>query len=104
MLFGLSDEVRQAIVMVAMQDAPSTGKANIAALLAQDTAQQQKEELAKEKSMANASEEFIDGLYYHSMYFSDACWKDDYQVVAINLLKLKSDAARYNALKENILI
>jgi hypothetical protein len=37
MLFGLSDEVRQAIVMVAMQDAPSTGKANIAALLAQDT-------------------------------------------------------------------
>ena len=104
MLFGLSDEVRQAIVMVAMQDAPSTRKANIAALLAQDTARQQKEELAKEKSMANASEEFIDGLYYHSMYFSDACWKDDYQVVAINLLKLKSDAARYNALKDNILI
>ena len=54
--------------------------------------------------MANATEEFIDGLYYYSMYFPEACWKDDYQVVAINLSRLNSDTARYNALKENILI
>jgi hypothetical protein len=36
-----------------------------------------KEELAKEKGMENAMEEFIDGLYYHGMYFSEACWKDN---------------------------
>ena len=54
--------------------------------------------------MANASEEFIDGMYYYKMYFSDACWKDDPKNVATNLNRLKSDTARYNALKENILI
>jgi hypothetical protein len=38
------------------------------------------------------------------MYFSDACWKDDQRVVARNLGKLTSDASKYNALKENIMI
>ena len=104
MLFGLSDEVREAIVLVAIQDAPSTRKANNADILAQETARRKKEELAKEKSMANASEQFIDGMYYWRMYFSKACWKDNSNVVATNLNRLKSDTARYNALKENILI
>jgi hypothetical protein len=63
-----------------------------------------KEELAKEKGMENATEEFIDGLYYHDMYFSEACWKDDPRVVKRNLKKLKSETAEYKAPKENILI
>jgi hypothetical protein len=63
-----------------------------------------KEELAKETGMENAMEEFIDGLYYHGMYFSEACWKDDPRVVKRNLKKLKSETAKYIALKENILI
>ena len=43
-------------------------------------------------------------MYYWSMYFSEACWKDDFKVVEKNLRRLKSDAKRYHALKENILI
>ena len=61
-----------------------------------------KEELAKEKGMKNATEEFIDGLYYHGMYFSEACWKDDPRVVKRNLKKLKSETAKYKALKEKV--
>jgi hypothetical protein len=104
MLFGLRTEVQHAIVLAARLDAQTARKANTDAILAQDTARRKKEELAKDKSMANASEEFIDGMYYWNMYFSKACWKDDFNVVEENLRKLKSDAKRYHALKENILI
>jgi hypothetical protein len=38
------------------------------------------------------------------MYFSPACWKDDRRVVAKHLKKITSDTAKYNALKENIMI
>jgi hypothetical protein len=54
--------------------------------------------------MEKAREEFIEGLYYHQMYFSDACWKNDQRFVARNLGKLSSNASKYNALKENIMI
>jgi hypothetical protein len=60
--------------------------------------------LAKEKGMEQAREEFIEGLHYHQMYFSDACWKNDQRVVARNLGKLTSDASKYNELKESIMI
>jgi hypothetical protein len=62
---GLSNELRQAIVLVAMEDALSTGILNRTDIQAQDTAWQEKEELFKEKNMENATEEYIEGLYYH---------------------------------------
>jgi hypothetical protein len=83
---------------------PATRAKTNDAILAQDTAQQRKEELVKEKDMEQAREEFIEGLYYHQLYFSDACWKNDQRVVARNLGKLTLDASKYNALKENIMI
>lgn len=46
--------------------------------------------------MADASEEFIDGMYNWNMYFTKACWKDDFKVVEKNLCRLKSDAKQYH--------
>ena len=63
-----------------------------------------KVELLKEKNLECATEAYIDGLYYYRMYFSPACWKDDRRVVAKHLKKITSDTAKYNALKENIMI
>ena len=100
----MPDDVKQAIVLVAMEDAPSTSRQNRADIQAQDTARQEKEELLKEKTLEDATEEFIEGLYYHRMYFSPACWKDDYRIVARELRKLSSESAKYQALKENIQI
>ena len=101
---GFPDDVRQAIVSVAMEDAPSTRKQNTAAIQAQDTARREKEEMFKERNLENATEEFIEALYYHQMYFSPACWKDDPRCVARELRKLSSESAKYHALKENIMI
>ncbi len=101
---GLSDEIRQAIVWVAMEDAPSTQIQNRIDIQAQNTARGEKEELFKEKNMENATEEYIEGLYYHQMYFSPACWKDDHRYVTRELLKLSSESAKYHALKKNIMI
>jgi len=57
MFHGLSDVIREAIVLVAMKDAPSTQKKNNDAIQAQATAQQMKVELLKEKKygMCNRS-------------------------------------------------
>ena len=38
------------------------------------------------------------------MHFSPACWKDVRKIVAKHLKKISSDTAKYNALKENIMI
>ena len=54
--------------------------------------------------MENATEEYIEGLNYHRMYFSPACWKDDHRYVTRELRKLTSESAKYHALKENIMI
>jgi hypothetical protein len=94
---GLSEVIREAIVTVAMKDAPSTRKKNNDAIQLQATAQRMKVELLKEKNLECATEAYIDGLYYYQMYFSPACWKDDRRVMAKHLKKITSDTAKYNA-------
>ena len=59
----------------------------------------EKEELLQEKS-----EEYIDAVHYHRMYSFDACWKGDPKIVTSELGKLNSKAAKYRAIKENIMI
>jgi len=54
--------------------------------------------------MEKATEEYIEGMYYRKMYDSAACLKGNVRVVDCELKKLTSDTARYDALKENIMI
>ncbi len=87
-----------------MEEASSNCKQSRTDIQAQDTTRREKEELYKKKNLENATEEYIEGLYYHQMYFSPACWKDDLKYVARELCKLPSESAKYHALKENIMI
>ena len=54
--------------------------------------------------MAKASEDYIEAIYYHRMYDSMACWKGSASRVNEGLKKLRSKMAKYDALKENIMI
>ena len=97
-------ELRQAIVRVAMKDAPVTKLRNNEDLALQAKARRAKEEMIKAKNMEKATEEYIEGMYYRKMYDSAACLKGSVRVVDRELKKLTSDTARYDALKENIMI
>ena len=52
-----------------------------------------KEEMIRAKNMEKATEEYIEGMYYHKMYDSAACLKGDVRVVDRELKKLTSDTA-----------
>ena len=97
-------ELRQAIVRVAMKDAPATKLCNNEDLAFQAKARRAKEEMIKANNLEKATEEYIEGMYYRKMYDSAACLKGDVRVVHCELKKLTSDTARYDALKENITI
>ncbi len=58
----------------------------------------------KEKNINNVTEEYIDALYYHCMWSSDACRKNDPTNVTQELKKLHSQSAKYNTIKENNMI
>ena len=96
--------MREAIVLVAMQDAPKTHVQNKANLELQAKARKKKEDMFWEMSLEKASEEYIDAVYYHQMYSSEACWKNHPKVVTSELGKLSSESTKYYASKENIMI
>ena len=104
MFHQFPEEVRHAIILAAMEDAPVTRERNNADLAAQAKAKREKEEIAKEKNMEKASDEFIESTYLIRMYNSDACMKDDPKNVTDMLKKLTSKAAKLRALKTNISI
>ena len=67
-------------------------------------ARQEKEKLTKEKNTEKSSKDYIEALYYHCMYYSEACLKGTTGVVTTAFYKvtMPSNAVRYHALKENI--
>ena len=97
-------DASQAIVSAASQDATKTRERNNADLKLQAKAWKRKEDVILEESLEKKSKEYIDAVYYHRMYHSDACWKDDPKDVTSELGKLKFDTAKYRAIKENIMI
>jgi hypothetical protein len=101
---SIDEDIRQIIVSIAMEDAPNTIIMHQAELDVQANARRMKEELIKQKNIEKATEEYIDALYYHAMYSSAACWKGDPKIVSVELSKLKTQTAKYNAVKENIQI
>jgi hypothetical protein len=97
-------EIRHAIVVVAMKDAPATRLRNNEDLALQAKARREKEEMIKAKNMEKATEELIEAMYYYAMYSLAACWKDNVRIDDSELKKITSETARYDALKENIMI
>ena len=70
-------------------------------LAAQRAARQRKEEIARERGEAAATEAIIDALYYHEMFHSAARWKTA-AVVDREVNALSSKSAKLEALKEQI--
>ncbi len=83
---------------------PSDHPNNNEDLALQAKARRAKEEMVKTKNMEKATEVYIEGMYYRKMYDSAACLKGDVRVIDRELKKITSDTARYDALKENIMI
>ena len=100
---GLPEGTRMALVKVAMEDAPKTTEINNVLLNRQREAKRLKVEIAKEKILQKATENYIEAVYYNRMYRSDACWKT-VREVSNGVKKLKTKKDKYEALKENIKI
>eukprot|EP00956_Cyclotella_meneghiniana_P021742 scaffold40045_cov23-Cyclotella_meneghiniana.AAC.1 len=99
----LDEAIREAIVLVALEDAPNkTQVQHRAELESHARARCIKEELIRQKNDKQVTEAYIDALYYHKMYNSAACWKGDSRVISHELKKLTSNTAKYIAIKENI--
>ena len=97
----LSNEMRTALLLVARRDAEKVQKFDTQALDKQRDEKEKKEQIKLKYNMDCATESFIDAIYYHEMYNSEACWRVSRDVDR-GLKKLKSNTAKINALKENI--
>ena len=63
---------------------------------------EKKAEIPKDLNLEKTKEGLIEATYYFRMYSSDACWKEDVNLVQANLDRLESKIAKLDALKENI--
>jgi hypothetical protein len=104
MFHGLDKDIGTMIFEAAMKDAPATLRKNSEAIERLNKVRREKEELIAKRRLENANEDYVDAVYYLSMYNSLACWRGDKRVVTKELGKLSSESAKYHALKENILI
>ena len=102
LFYDIDEAIQECIVSIAIEDAPRTRQQHIVELEQQATARRVNEEIMKEKSLQKSMEENIDAQYYYRMWDSPACWKDDSKIVTKELKKLKSESAKYHAIKENI--
>ena len=73
-------ELRVAVMVMAVEDAPATRKNNTLSLQKQLDCKREKEEMLKQKSLDKATEEFIDATYFHRMGNSNAYWTTVSQV------------------------
>ena len=103
---SLDPALREAIVTVAMRDAKFTQAKNNKLIEDQMKAKHEKDKLAKEKGMEKASDEYIEALYYLSMYNSEnpAVCAKKVKDVTDQLKKMTSATQKYRFLKENIMM
>ena len=99
----LSTEMKNSLLLVARDDCHKLQKLDALELQKQRDEKERKEEILKKQSLKNASEAYVDAIYYHEMFRSPACWRTS-AAVDRELAKLKSKSAKLSALKENIRI
>eukprot|EP00957_Ditylum_brightwellii_P154557 11763066-Ditylum_brightwellii.AAC.1 len=86
--------------MVSMEDVPDTRESNNKALSLQCKHKHEKEELAKQKGMENASDEYIEAMIYCQLWDSDSACKTVADVIRYMMtLKYKKD--KLQMLKDN---
>ena len=99
-----NEELRHAIVLTVIRDAPETQAIHQKELELQAKSRREMEELAKQKNMNNATDEYIEAAYLIKMYHSYAGIRDDPKNVTKVLNSLPTKTAKYEALRQNILM
>jgi hypothetical protein len=102
MFYQFHPNLRDCLLMVAIEDAPVTTSANREALDKQQEAKRKKEEIIERKSLQKAQEGLVELSYYWEMCNSNVCWRGNPNIVQKMWAWLKSDTAKLEALKENI--
>ena len=102
MFHQFSSKIQRCLMLVAIEDSPTTKRANHSSLELQRKCREKKADLLKEFNLEKTKEDLLEATYYYRMYFSEACWKGDKRLVKRNLGKLTSKTAQLDALKENI--
>ena len=100
---SLPIELQQSIIETARRGAANARKCFDDALRKQKESRQQKEEIARRKKIATCREEYIVAIELWEQYHSPRCWKTVEYAQSV-YGQLKSETARLNAVKEQILI
>jgi len=100
---SLPIELQQSIIETARRGAANVRKCFDDALHKQKESRQQKEEIARRKKIATCREEYIVAIELWEQYHSPRCWKTVEYAQSV-YGQLKSETARLNAVKEQILI
>ena len=99
----LSKEMRESLLMFALNAAPRVRVAAREAEEKQRAAKEEKRKMMKQKKILAAQEEYVKALTYIEMYHSPACWKTPEEVNQ-RFNNLSSESARKEAVKEQIRI
>jgi hypothetical protein len=102
MFHQFDPNMRECLLMVAIEDAPETISVNRDDLDKQREAKRKKKKMIKKKSLERAKEDLVEASYYWEMYHSDVCWKGKQSIVGKMLGRFKSESAKIEALKKNI--
>ena len=97
--YEFSREVQHAIVFASMADAPENKAIHQEELELQARTRRKKEELAKQKNIDAATEEYIEATNFIKMYHSEAGIKDDPKNATKVLKSLPTKTEKYEALK-----
>jgi hypothetical protein len=91
------------IIQAVKENANATWKRIDSALALQAEGRRRKEEIAMQKKIDAAQEDYIVGLYFYQMYTSPCCWKT-VPAARTEFGLLGSEAAKLRAVKEQHLI
>ena len=95
MFHQFSDKIQACLLLRVIEDAPNTIKSNHEALKLQQWCREKKAEILKDLNLEKTKEGQIEATYYFRMYSSDACWKEDVNLVQANLDRLESNTASW---------
>jgi hypothetical protein len=100
---NLCNKLKSSIIQAAQENANATRKRFDSALVRQAEGRRRKEEIAMQKKIDAAQEDYIVGLYFYEMYTSPHCWKT-VRAAITEFGLLGSEAAKLRAVKEQHLI
>jgi hypothetical protein len=100
---NICNKLKSSIIQAAQENANATRKRFDSTLARQAEGRRRKEEIAMQKKIDAAQEDYIVGLYFYKMYTSPCCWKTVHAARTEYGL-LGSEAAKLQAVKEQHLI